>query len=60
MLKIRSDGPLEYNLSCDYKLDKDGTYVAQTHKIYQQDIGIIQDNVSKQELHQCQITSRKE
>ena len=25
MLKIKGDGPLEYNLDCDYKLDKDGT-----------------------------------
>ena len=48
-LKIKGDGPLEYHLGCDFKLDKD-----------QQDIGIIQENVSKQELHQCKITPRKE
>ena len=29
MLKIKGDGPLEYHLGCDYKLDKDGTVVAQ-------------------------------
>ena len=28
-LKIRGDGPLEYHLGCDYKLDRDGTLVAQ-------------------------------
>ena len=28
-LKIKGDGPLEYHLCCDYKLDKDGTLVAQ-------------------------------
>ena len=28
-LKIKGDGPLEYHLVCDYKLDKDGTLVAQ-------------------------------
>ena len=28
-LKIKGDGPLEYNLGCDYKLDKDGALVAQ-------------------------------
>ena len=28
-LKIKGDGPLEYHLGCDYKLDKDGTLVAQ-------------------------------
>ena len=27
-LKIKGDGPLEYHLGCDYKLDKDGTLVA--------------------------------
>ena len=27
-LKIKDNGPLEYHLSCDYKLDKDGTLVA--------------------------------
>ena len=31
-LKIKGDGPLEYHLSCDYKLDKDGTLVAQLTK----------------------------
>ena len=29
MLKIKGDRPLEYHLHCDYKLDKDGTLVAQ-------------------------------
>ena len=29
MLKIKGDGPLEYHLGCDYKLDKDGALVAQ-------------------------------
>ena len=29
MLKIKGDRPLEFHLSCDYKLDKDGTLVAQ-------------------------------
>ena len=28
-LKIKGDAPLEYHLGCDYKLDKDGTLVAQ-------------------------------
>ena len=28
-LKIKGDGPLEYHLGCDYKLDQDGTLVAQ-------------------------------
>ena len=28
-LKINGDGPLEYHLGCNYKLDKDGTLVAQ-------------------------------
>ena len=32
MLKIKGDGPLEYHLGCDYKLDKDGTLVAQPTK----------------------------
>ena len=54
--KIKGDGPLEYHLGCDYKLDKDGTFSGTTHKIYQQDIRIIQENVSKSKLHQCQIT----
>ena len=27
-LKIKGDGPLEYHLGCDYKLDKDGMLVA--------------------------------
>ena len=31
-LKIKGDGPLEYHLSCDYKLDKDNTLVAQPMK----------------------------
>ena len=31
-LKIKGDGPLEYHLGCDYKLDKDVTLVAQTTK----------------------------
>ena len=31
-LKIKEDGPLEYYLGCDYKLDKDGTLVAQPQK----------------------------
>ena len=29
MFKINGDGPLEYHLGCDYKLDEDGTLVAQ-------------------------------
>ena len=28
-LKIKGEGPLEHYLGCDYKLDKDGTLVAQ-------------------------------
>ena len=28
-LKIKGDGPLEYHLGCDHKLDKDGTLVTQ-------------------------------
>ena len=32
MLKIKGDRPLEYHLGCDYKLDKDGTLVAQPTK----------------------------
>ena len=32
MLKIKGDEPLEYHLGCDYKLDKDGTLVAQPTK----------------------------
>ena len=31
-LKIKADGPLEYHLGCDYKLDKDGTLIAQPIK----------------------------
>ena len=31
-LKIKDDGPLEYHLGCDYKLDKDNTLVAQPTK----------------------------
>ena len=31
-LKIKGDGPLEYNLGCDYKLDKDNTLVVQPIK----------------------------
>ena len=31
-LKVKGDGPLEYHLGCDYKLDKDGTLVAQPTK----------------------------
>ena len=30
--KIKGDGPLQYHLGCDYKLDKDGTLVAQPTK----------------------------
>ena len=30
--KIKGDGPLEYHLGCEYKLDKDGTLVAQPTK----------------------------
>ena len=30
--KIKGDGPLEYHLGCDYKLDRDGTLVAQPTK----------------------------
>ena len=32
MIKIKAYGPLEYRLGCDYKLDKDGTLVAQPTK----------------------------
>ena len=32
ILKIKGDGPLQYHLGCDYKLDKDGTLVAQPTK----------------------------
>ena len=28
-LRIKGDGPLEFHIGCDYKLDKDGTLVAQ-------------------------------
>ena len=28
-LKLKGDGPLEYHLGCDYKLEKDGTLMAQ-------------------------------
>ena len=31
-LKIKGDGSLEYHLGCDYKMDKDGTLVAQPTK----------------------------
>ena len=31
-LKIKGDGPLEYHLGCDYKLNKDNTLVAQHTK----------------------------
>ena len=31
-LKIKGDGPLECHLGCDYKLDKNGTLVAQPTK----------------------------
>ena len=33
-LKIKGDGPLEYHLGCDYKLDKDGTLVAQPTRYF--------------------------
>ena len=33
-LKIESDGPLEYHLGCDYKLDKDNTLVALPMKYF--------------------------
>ena len=33
--KIKYDGPLEYHLGCDYKLDKDNTS-GTSHKVYQQ------------------------
>ena len=31
-IKIKGDGPMEYHLGCDYKLDKDGTLAAQPTK----------------------------
>ena len=31
-LKIKGDGPLGYHLGCDYKVEKDGTLVAQPTK----------------------------
>ena len=31
-LKIKGDGPLEYHLGCEYKLDKDGTLAVQPTK----------------------------
>ena len=45
-LIIQGDGPLEYHLGCDYKLDKDSTLVAQPTR-YKQDFGIIQEDVSR-------------
>ena len=32
MLKVKGDGQLEYHFGCDFKLDKDGTLVAQPTK----------------------------
>ena len=43
-IKIRGDGPLEYHLGCDYKLDKDGTLVAQ-HTKYINNIRFTKDDV---------------
>ena len=43
MLKIKGDGPLEYHLGCDYKVDKDDTLVAQPTKY----INKIQDSYKK-------------
>ena len=31
-LKIKGDGPLEYHLGCDYKIDKEDTLIAQPTK----------------------------
>ena len=46
-LKVKGDGPLEYHLGFDYKLDKDGSLVAQPTKYINKIYGIIQENVSK-------------
>ena len=37
-LKIKGEGPLEYHLGCDYKLDKDGTLVAQPKKFINKEL----------------------
>ena len=57
-LKIKGDGPLEYHLGCDYKLDKDGTLVAQpiryTNKILESYKKMFpEDNLSKHMLCTC-------
>ena len=39
ILKIKGDSPLEYHLGCDYKLDKDGTLVAQHTKYINKILG---------------------
>ena len=53
MLMIKGDGPLQYHLGCDYKLDKDGTLVAQHTRYINKILESYKKNVSKQELHQC-------
>ena len=37
----------EYHLGCDYKIDKDGTLVAQPTRDINKNSGFIQENVSK-------------
>ena len=57
-LKIKGDGPLEYHLGCDYKLDNDGTLVAQPTEY----INKILESYKKMlpNLYQCQFTSTEE
>ena len=53
-LKIKGDGPLEYHLGCNYKLDKDGTLIAQPTKY----IGKIVDSFKKMFPNENFINSR--
>ena len=46
-LEIKGDGPLEYQLGCDYKLHKDGTLVAQPTKYINKILDSYKKNVSK-------------
>ena len=46
-LKIKGDGPLEYHLGCDYKLDKGNTLVAQLIKYINKILEAYKDNVSQ-------------
>ena len=53
-LKIKGDGPLEYHLGYDYKLDKDNTLVAQPIK----DINLILESYKKTSLMKISTISK--